>query len=267
MNTVVYPYAKVNLGLRVLGRRNDGYHDIDTLFYPVFSLTDILEVVTSNRFSMNYYGTPFRLPKGDVEKELCVKAFRMLQEEYGIPDVEIHLYKRIPVGAGLGGGSSDAAFTLKALNTLFGLGLSDSMLCAYAACLGSDCPFFIYGAPMYGSGRGEVLSPCDEASVLDLKNRYNIEVVNPGIYVNTASAYKVLDSSRNDSSATEGTDVRSIVSRDVSQWKGVLANDFEGPVFGQHHEIAAYKAEMYARGAVYASMSGSGSAVYGIFRK
>ena len=160
MNIVLYPRPKINIGLRVTARRNDGYHDIETLFFPVDNWReDILEIIEADSVSMNYYGTPFELPGRDIEKELCVKAYRLLQREFGLPPVGIYLCKNIPVGAGMGGGSSDAAWTLRGLNELFGLGLSDGRLAEYAARLGSDCPFFIYSRPMYGSGRGEVLTP------------------------------------------------------------------------------------------------------------
>ena len=151
MNIVLYPRPKINIGLRVTARRSDGYHDIETLFFPVDNWKeDILEIIEADSVSMNYYGLHFELPGGDMEKELCVKAYRLLQKEFDLPPVGIYLCKNIPVGAGMGGGSSDAAWTLRGLNELFRLGLSDERLAEYAARLGSDCPFFIYSKPMYG---------------------------------------------------------------------------------------------------------------------
>ena len=240
MNIVLYPRPKINIGLRVTARRSDGYHDIETLFFPVDNWReDILEIIEADSVSMNYYGTPFELPGGDIEKELCVKAYRLLQREFGLPPVGICLCKNIPVGAGMGGGSSDAAWTLRGLNELFRLGLSDGLLAEYAARLGSDCPFFIYSRPMYGSGRGEVLTPCTSTAVTQLQEQYRIKVIAPGIHVSTAEAY----------------------------WKDRIVNDFERPVFARYPELARIKQSLYDEGAVYASMSGSGSALYGIFRK
>ena len=188
---------------------------------------------------MTYFGTPYELPGGDTEKELCVKAYRLLQKEFDLPPVGMYLHKSIPVGAGMGGGSSDAAWVLRGLNGLFKLNLSDDRLAEYAARLGSDCPFFIYGRPMYGSGRGEILTPCDSPAVAQLREKYRIKVIAPGIHVDTLP---------------------------VEEWKGRILNDFETTVFALHPELARIKQSLYDEGAVYASMSGSGSAVYGIFR-
>ncbi|MCF0173098.1 MAG: 4-(cytidine 5'-diphospho)-2-C-methyl-D-erythritol kinase, partial [Bacteroidales bacterium] len=156
---IVFPNAKINLGLRVTSRREDGYHNLETLFMPVRQIRDILEIVHAKESKMVTYGTPL---DGNPEDNLCMKALRLMQKEYGIGEAEIHLYKKIPVGAGLGGGSADCAFTLSALSTIFELHLSKERLCALAATLGSDCPFFIYNIPMVARGRGELLTPFDE---------------------------------------------------------------------------------------------------------
>lgn len=260
MNIVLYPQPKINIGLRVTARRSDGYHDIETLFYPVDNYSDILEIIEADSVSMNYFGTSFELPGGDMEKELCIKAYRLLQKEYDLPPVSIYLYKNIPVGAGMGGGSSDAAWTLKGLNGLFGLNLSENRLAEYAARLGSDCPFFIYGGPMYGSGRGEILERCTSGPVAQLRERFRIKVIAPGIHISTAEAYASL------SPDPSGKGLRQLLDTiPVEEWKEHIKNDFETPVFSRYPELAGIKESLYGEGAVYASMSGSGSAVYGIF--
>ena len=182
---IVCPNAKINLGLEVLRRRDDGYHDIETVFVPVPGLRDVLEIVKAPEAALFQYGTPCGV---EVEKNLCFKAFRLMHELYGIGNINIFLYKNIPMGAGLGGGSSDAAFTLLAINDVFELGLSLDTLAGIAAQLGSDCPFFIYNQPMFASGRGEILEPYP----LDLTG-YHIEVVTPGIHISTPEAYKGVD--------------------------------------------------------------------------
>ncbi len=263
MNIVLYPRPKINIGLRVTARRSDGYHDIETLFFPVDNWKkDILEIIEADSVSMNYYGFPFELPGGDTEKELCVKAYRLLQKEFDLPPVGIYLCKNIPVGAGMGGGSSDAAWTLRGLNELFRLGLSDERLAEYAARLGSDCPFFIYSRPMYGSGRGEILTPCDSPAIAQIREKYRIKVIAPGIHVSTARAYASLTPD------PSGCGLGNLLDTlPVEEWKDRILNDFETTVFALHPELARIKQSLYDEGAVYASMSGSGSAVYGIFRK
>ena len=296
---VVFPNAKINLGLNVLRKRGDGYHDISTVFVPYKGLSDVLEVVfadepgqnagpgtSSAKTTLTEYGL---LTGCEPEKNLCFKAWRLMAEKYGVPPVQIHLYKNIPSGSGLGGGSSDAAFTLRLLNDLCGLGLSDEALAEDAATLGSDCAFFIYNRPMLASGRGEILRDC--ALCLD---GYRIEVVVPmaqvtegdkaevaeenapgtgpagkPVHVSTAEAYRGV------TPAIPAVSIEEIIARPVEQWRGTLVdgqwrgglvNDFERSVLPAHPEIAAAKQAFYDRGAVYASMSGSGSSVFGIFR-
>ena len=262
MNIVLYPQPKINIGLRVLCRRNDGYHDIETLFFPVETYRDILEIIEADSVSMNYFGTPFELPGGDIEKELCIKAYRLLQKDFDLPPVGIYLCKNIPVGAGMGGGSSDAAWTLRGINELFHLQLDDGQLAEYAARLGSDCPFFIYNRPMYGSGRGEILTPCHSPVIAQLQEQYSIKVIAPGIHVSTAEAYASLTPDP----IGHGLDCL-LDTLPIEEWKDRVINDFEGPVFTKYPELAHLKQSLYDEGAVYASMSGSGSALYGIFRK
>lgn len=260
MNIIVYPNAKINIGLRVLRKRPDGYHDLETLFWPV-SLTDILELTESNSLQMRRYGLPYPWDEDD----LCLRAWRILKDDYDIPPVIIDLYKNIPVGAGLGGGSSDGAHTLKGLNELFRLGLTDIQLAAYAARLGSDCPFFIHNRPMFAEGRGERLTGFD-ASWLPLLDpddpSYFIRLVTPGVYVSTAEAYRGVHPSE------EGAGLRRLLySTPIDRWRGCIVNDFEESVFRLHPELSSAKEKLYADGAVYAAMSGSGSALFGIFRR
>lgn len=262
MNIVLYPQPKINIGLRVLCRRSDGYHDIETLFFPVETYRDILEIIEADSVSMNYFGTPFELPGGDIEKELCIKAYRLLQKDFDLPPVGIYLCKNIPVGAGMGGGSSDAAWTLRGLNGLFHLQLDDGQLAEYAARLGSDCPFFIYNRPMYGSGRGEILTPCHSTVIAQLQEQYSIKVIAPGIHVSTAEAYSSLTPDQ----TGHGLDCL-LDTLPIEEWRDRVINDFEGPVFAKYPELARLKQSLYDEGAVYASMSGSGSALYGIFPK
>lgn len=262
---VVFPNAKINLGLNVLQRRDDGYHDISTVFVPYKGLSDVLEVVFADgpgqnagpgtspaKTTLTEYGL---LTGCEPEKNLCFKAWRLMADKYGVPPVHIHLYKNIPSGSGLGGGSSDAAFTLRLLNDLCGLGLSDETLAADAATLGSDCAFFIYNRPMLASGRGEILRDC--TLCLD---GYRIEVVVPPVHVSTAEAYRGV------TPTIPAVPIEEILARPVEQWRGTLVNDFERHILPAHPEIAAAKQAFYDRGALYASMSGSGSSVFGIFR-
>lgn len=264
MNIVVYPNAKVNIGLRIIGKREDGFHNLETLFVPIKS-KDILEIVESKSLSMNYYGIPYTLPDNSLEKELCIKAYRLLQKDFGIPEVGIYLHKNIPIGAGLGGGSSDAAFTLKALNSLFKLGLTEDRLVQYASRLGSDCPFFIYNRPMFGEGRGNILTPFEAdwlSSLFGANPIYAIKVVTPSVSISTAEAYSgvIPDPS--------GKGLRSILTNTpIIQWRGKVINDFEYSIFANHPEIAQAKEQLYSQGAVYAAMSGSGSAVFGLFHR
>lgn len=255
---LLYPNVKINLGLSILRKRPDGFHDLETLFVPYFGLSDELEVLPSSRpeSSIELIGGDW-----DPATDLSFRALKLIEADFSIPKTHIRLTKRTPVGAGLGSGSADAAFTLKALNELYELKLSDETLAQYAARLGSDCAFFIYNRPMLGEGRGEVLRDYP----IDLSN-YEIRVETPqGVKVSTKEAYSgVIPRDRRDIARAPLTGVLELP---IELWKGELVNDFEESVFALYPEIAALKAEFYEKGAVYASMSGSGSAVFGIFEK
>jgi 4-diphosphocytidyl-2-C-methyl-D-erythritol kinase len=257
---IAYPRAKINIGLRITEKRQDGFHNLETVFFPV-NLCDILEIVEANELSIDIYGIE---TGGLPQDNLCVRAYNLLKRIYSIPPVEIHLFKKIPVGAGLGGGSSDAASTLILLNKLFSLSLSMEELAGYAAELGSDCPFFIYSASLdmnipqayYAEGRGEVLSKIDLPSMAG----YIVEVETPEVMVSTAMAYSKVKPVIPEKSLKE------MIKLPVEEWKGNIINDFEENIFSLFPVIEEYKNRMYERGAVYASMSGSGSSVFGIFR-
>ncbi len=325
---IVKTNVKLNLGLSVLRKRPDGFHDIETLFVPCFDFGDTLEIIKGDDYSRTSaalfarYGEPEMTPTRDADlqgdpsdeadgkdeyvprlvqgisedgklmitiaraegvdwnplKDLCAKAYYALARDFDLPPVKIFLEKTAPVGAGLGGGSADAAFTLKALNGLCGLDIPEQRLSEYAASLGSDCAFFVHNRPMIGSGRGEVLEPYD----VDLSD-YEIKVLVPeGVAVSTAEAYKGIvpreaaagNSAGNDNGTAglSGTiscqeSLKEILAKPVGQWKDLLVNDFETTVFKNHPELAAIKQSLYDSGAVYASMSGSGSAIFAIYKK
>ena len=284
----VYPNVKLNLGLRVLGKRPDGYHELESLFIPWEGFRDELCVEPAAEFGIEIGGPCYR--GWDPSEDLTARAWRLMRDEFGVGPVRIRLTKNSPVGAGLGGGSADGAFALRALSDLFGLGLSDDVLAALAARLGSDCPFFIYNRPMFVSGRGDVL----EAFDVDLAG-YRIEVAVPeGVAVSTKEAYAGLDAQVEavasepvpampaslptcgwapPSNSAEGgmplggntSTLREVLRLPVPDWRGRLVNDFERSVFPAHPEIAALKERFYAEGAIYAAMSGSGSAVFALF--
>lgn len=249
---VWFPTAKINLGLYVLRKRDDGYHDISTCFYPV-SLKDILEIIPADHFSFQSSGLPI---PGNKKDNLCIKAYTLLKKDYNLPPVTIHLHKLIPMGAGLGGGSSDAAFTLKGLNELFNLDLKLEDLQPYAQQLGSDCSFFLYNQPMMASGRGDKLQPLD----LSISG-FKIVIIYPELHVNTASAYTSLKP------FDDRISLEKVLRQDISTWRRDLVNDFERRIFQLYPQIRSIKEKLYYAGAVYSSMTGSGSAVYGLFRK
>lgn len=248
---VAFPFCKINLGLSVLSKREDGYHDLETCFYPV-PWTDILEIIKADKFSFTTSGI---IIPGDPAENLCIKAYDLLKNEFGLGPVNIHLHKIIPPGAGLGGGSSDAAHTLRLLNTIFSLNLSQQKLMEYAARLGSDCAFFIQDKAMMGTARGEVLKEIG----FSLKNRFLV-IVKPGIHVSTRDAFSGITPKATDLPVEE-----IIRGHPISQWKGLLRNDFEETVFKKYPSLASLKERLYELGAAYASMTGSGSAVFGIF--
>lgn len=250
---IVFPHCKINLGLSVVARRPDGFHDIETLFYPL-PLHDALEILRADRFEMSFSGLPI---PGQPAENLCAKAYQALHKDIPhLPSVRIHLHKQIPMGAGLGGGSSDAAFVLRLLNEQFHLRLSQKQLSDYASQLGSDCAFFTQDRPCLGTARGEALQPYE----LSLKD-YSFLLVYPPIAINTQWAYSQVMPRKPEMPLTR------ILAQPVSAWKGQLVNDFEAPVFAAHPSLAAIKEKIYAAGALYASMSGSGSVIFGIFPK
>ncbi|OMP77160.1 4-(cytidine 5'-diphospho)-2-C-methyl-D-erythritol kinase [[Flexibacter] sp. ATCC 35208] len=250
---IVFPNCKINLGLHIVRRRADGFHDLETVFYPL-QLTDALEVLSPGTLQFNSSG--IAIP-GAADDNLCLKAWHLLKKDFpSIAEVDIHLHKHIPIGAGLGGGSADAAFMLMHLNQRFQLGLTTEQLVEYAAALGSDCPFFVLNKACYATGRGEVMTPVE----LDLKG-WTFVLVYPDIHVNTGWAFKQLTPGEPDISLLE------VIKRPVEEWKGLMKNDFEIPIFSAHPELAQIKEEMYRQGAVYATMSGSGSSIVGIFPK
>lgn len=250
-----FPNAKINLGLHITRKRADGYHDIETIFYPVKELKDVLEMVpaASEEGALYLSGLPVG---GDTESNLVWRSYQLLKERYPqrVRAMDIYLYKAIPMGAGLGGGSADAAFMLKMLNEDCGLGLSGEELEALALELGSDCPFFIRNTSHYAAGRGELMEPV----ALDL-SAYHIKVICPDIHVNTRAAFSRV------MSKPATFDLHTLPQVPTAEWREVLRNDFEASVFTQFPEIAAIKEQLYADGAVYASMSGSGGAVFGLF--
>lgn len=252
---LVFPKAKINLGLRITGKRSDGYHDIETVFYPI-GLSDALELVADpNGSGDKLIVTGSELP-GRKEDNIVLRAVSILREAFPIPFLNIHLHKIIPAGAGLGGGSSDAAFMLRAINKMFSMSLNADELKAIAAGLGSDCPFFIDCQPAFASGRGEILAPVD--NVLD--GFYTV-LLNPGISISTKEAYE------NCLPAKRERSLRKLIDIPVSEWKDLIVNDFEKTVFTEHPEIKVIKQTLYRTGAIYSSMSGSGSTVYGIFNE
>lgn len=249
---VTFPNAKINLGLHVTERRPDGYHNLETYFYPI-RLADALEILPSDEFRFQSSGIRM---EGGAEKNLVVKAYRLLQNDFHLPMVKIYLHKVIPIAAGLGGGSSDAAFTLVMLNTIFNIGLSQQQLEKYAGLLGADCPFFIGNIPSLATGKGDQLEPLK----MDLSG-FQPVIVKPPVSVNTAAAYQGITPKYPD------IPLRDIMNQSVENWKDSLHNDFENSVFEQFPQIAAIKQTLYECGATYASMSGSGSAVFGLFRQ
>lgn len=254
---LTFPNAKINLGLNIIEKRPDGYHNLETVFYPVL-VEDALEITLlrnhagKGECALNLSGKEIG---GCTKDNLVVKAYQMLNQDFGLPSVEVNLLKHIPLGAGLGGGSSDAAFMLKMLNEEFGLNLSEEELEGYASRLGADCAFFIRNQPTYAEGIGNIFSPIR----LSLKG-YRILVVKPDIFVSTRDAFAHINPRRPAFSSKD------IVLLPVEEWKGKLVNDFEESVFPQFPEIGKIKEQLYQLGAIYASMSGSGSSVYGLFR-
>lgn len=248
---VLFPNAKINLGLNVVQKRQDSYHNLETVFYPV-GVQDVLEVIQSPEMAFHLSGLPVNGNTGD---NLCIKAYQLLKKDFpDLPAVNIHLHKAIPMGAGLGGGSADGAFMLTMVNKQFQLHLTQQQLIDYALQLGSDCPFFIVNKPCFATGRGE--------SLLSVKvdlSAYKLILVNPGVHISTKEAFSNL------LPQVPKKSIRQIISQPISSWKDELVNDFETNVFELFPEIKEIRNTLYNAGAIYASMTGSGSMVYGIF--
>ncbi|MBQ2113322.1 MAG: 4-(cytidine 5'-diphospho)-2-C-methyl-D-erythritol kinase [Bacteroidales bacterium] len=318
---ITNPNVKINLGLNVLRKREDGFHDLETLFVPYFGISDTLEIIVGDDFSrtsavlFSRYGSSVPAVQGSIKpegvfgveteesvapklvqgmsedgrlmitiareegvdwdplKDLTAKAYMILAEDFALPPVKIFLEKTSPVGAGLGGGSADAAFALKMLNELCDLGLSEDRLAGYASRLGSDCAFFVYNRPMLGEGRGEILTEY-EIKEIDWQSasegypgsvdgsQYDLQVITPsGISVSTKEAYSGIRPHLPE------VPLKDALARPVEEWDGILMNDFEETVFAVHPELAAIKRSLYESGAIYASMSGSGSALFALYRK
>jgi 4-diphosphocytidyl-2-C-methyl-D-erythritol kinase len=250
---IVFPHAKINLGLSIISKRPDGFHNLETIFYPL-PLRDALEIVPSDKNL--FVQTGLKIPGGQ-DDNLVLKACRLLENHFPhIKQLEIHLHKVIPQGAGLGGGSSDAAETLHLINRFFNLKISSGLLSAYATELGSDCPFFMQSAPCFATGRGEILEPLS----LDISN-YSLLLVHPDIRINTGWAFSRIRPSLPKYS------LKHSISKPVKEWIYTISNDFEPPVFEAHPQLQIIKKRLYDAGAIYASMTGSGSTIYGIFDK
>ena len=263
---VVFPNAKINLGLNIIRKRADGYHDLETVFYPIF-IKDALEIIQHNtdcsisaieshELQIEFSSTGLSI-EGNQQSNLCVKAYQLLKKDFpSLPAIKMHLHKHIPMGAGLGGGSADGAFTLKLLNEKFNLHLSQQQLINYALQLGSDCPFFIINQPCFATARGERMEKIN----IDL-SAYKFVIINPGIHISTAFAFSQIKPQQPNIS------IKEIIQQPVAAWKDVLKNDFEEPVLTNYPVIKEIKDKLYQAGAIYASMSGSGSTLFGIFEK
>ena len=247
---LVFPNAKINLGLQITERRADGYHNLLSCFVPI-GWADALEVIPAERFSFTSSGLPI---PGDPANNLCIRTYDALKADFGLPPVQMHLHKIVPIGAGLGGGSSDAAFALKLLNTRFGLGLSPLQLENYARPLGADCAFFVQNRPMYCTEKGDVFSDIN----VDLRG-FHLVLVYPNLAISTAEAYAGVRPRQPE------TPLHDLLAAPIETWKELVQNDFEESLFPNYPVLADIKQQLYDLGAVYASMSGSGSTIYGLF--
>ena len=250
---VIFPNCKINLGLNILQKREDGYHDIETVFFRL-PFKDALEITTSREHThLKNSG----IQAGEADDNSCLKAYNLVKKDYPeLPEINMHLHKAIPIGAGLGGGSADAAFTLLLLNKKYDLNITESKLFDYALQLGSDCPFFLLNKPCLATGRGEEM----EEIVLSL-SAFKILIVNPGIHVNTKGIFQQIKPT------FPSKRIKEIIQQPIETWKNILTNDFEKVVFSLHPEIKNIKESLYLHNAIYASMTGTGSTVFGIFKK
>ena len=254
---ICFPNAKINLGLNIVSQRNDGFHNLETIFYPI-NLKDGLEIINSeSQEQYQFFQTGIKID-GDPSTNIVIKALELIKNhsKINIPNIDIHLLKKIPTGAGLGGGSSDAAFMLKLLNENYQIGLSNNELVELALQIGADCPFFLYNKPAFASGIGNQLEPIN----LDLSGMYLL-VVKPDVFISTKEAYSMI------TPKTPTLSLKDIVNRPLNEWKELMKNDFEDSIFKKYPQICKIKQQLYELGATYASMSGSGSSLYGIFNK
>ena len=249
---IVFPNAKINIGINITSRRSDGYHNIETIFYPL-PIYDVLEALPGDKLTFQSSG--LEIP-GSVEDNLCIKGYHLIKKDHDLPPINIHLLKHIPIGAGLGGGSADAAFFIKLVNNLFNLKLTTDQMLDYARQLGADCAFFIENNPMFAFEKGDQFEPIR----LDL-SKYHIVLVMPPVHVSTGEAYRGVKPAPVKESLYE------LILEPIQEWKYFIKNDFEESVFKNHPVIRGVKAALYDAGAIYASMSGSGASVFGIFDK
>ena len=249
---VSFPNAKINIGLQITEKRSDGFHNLKSCFYPV-GWCDVLEILPAEKLS--FKSTGISIP-GNPETNLCLKAYHLIKQDFNVPSVMIHLHKVIPIGAGLGGGSADCAFTIKTLNNLFELHLTTEQMENYARKLGSDCAFFIQNRPKYCVGKGDEFSEIG----LDLSDKF-IVLINPNIHISTAEAYAGVKPMKTE------IDLKEILQKPVNQWVNIVTNDFEHHLLPKYPIISTIKEQLYANGSVYASMTGSGSTVFGIFEE
>jgi 4-diphosphocytidyl-2-C-methyl-D-erythritol kinase len=250
-----FPNAKINIGLNILEKRTDGFHNIETIFYPI-PLSDGLEIThsdTKTKYQFSSSGIPINIE--DKDNIVC-KAFELLRSKHHIPPTKIHLHKNIPFGAGLGGGSSDAAFIIKMLNDQYKLGIPAKYMKSLAGELGSDCPFFINNKPVFAEGKGNVFTACN----INLSG-YFILLIKPDIHIGTPEAYA------NTKPSIPKQSLKSLIKEPIDNWKNSIFNDFENSIFPNHPELATIKSELYEMGAIYASMSGSGSTIFGLFKE
>jgi 4-diphosphocytidyl-2-C-methyl-D-erythritol kinase len=253
-----FPNCKINLGLNIIGKRADSFHDLETVFYPI-AIKDALEIIQTDEETAITFTSTGKIINVKDENNICVKAYHLLKKDYPqIGNVKMHLHKNIPMGAGMGGGSANGSAVLVMLNKEFNLQLSQEKLIDYALQLGSDCPFFIINKPCFASGRGEIL----QEQAIDLY-AYKIMMVNPAIHVSTADAFGQL----NPSNFSPAGQLQNAISNNIYEWKNNVKNDFEIPVFEKHPSIKEIKETLYNNGAIYSAMSGTGSTVFGIFEK
>jgi 4-diphosphocytidyl-2-C-methyl-D-erythritol kinase len=248
---ILYPNAKINLGLNILSKRDDGFHNLISVFYPLHNYFDILEIVPATKFLFTTSG--LNIPG---KTNLCEKAYALMNSKYNINPIHIHLHKNIPIGSGLGGGSSDASYVLKGINQLFNLNIDNCTLQKISLEIGADCPFFIQNKVKLVSGIGDVMNDID----LDISD-YEIKVINTGIHISTKEAFSeiVCDNTNNS--------LQNLAFLPIEKWKYSITNDFEKNIFNKYPKIKESKQKLYDSGAIYSSMTGTGSAVYGLFKK